>query len=85
MGRLNYQLVVSYRKTYRKWSVKVESPVGEWSLTDYTNWITGDKFEELLQEMKAWCVEHQTGTHMAYDEFMFKTQAEATMFVLRFQ
>lgn len=52
---------------------------------DYVDWMDATKFEMLLREMKVWCQEHQTGTHMAYDEFMFKTQAEATMFVLRFQ
>ena len=88
MDRLNYRLVVTYRQGYRKWSVRVLSPVDEAGLlpaADFFDWLDASKFENLLQEMKAWCEEHQTGTHMAYDEFMFKTKAEATMFVLRFQ
>lgn len=86
MGRINYRLNVSYRHTYRQWSVKIDSPGnGEWEPQDYVDWLDASKMEELTQEMNAWCVEAGVGKRMAWDEFMFKTEADATMFVLRFQ
>lgn len=87
MSRLKYRLVVSYRKTYRMWSVKIQSPVNESGVLppeDFFDWLDASKFENLLQEMKEWCESQQIGKHMAYDEFMFKYESDATLFVLRF-
>lgn len=85
MSTLKYSVSLKYKRTYRRWSVKVNIlQYDNLTVQDYVNWIDNTKFEELLAEMKKWCDIHEIGKHMAYDEFLFKTKADATMFMLRF-
>jgi hypothetical protein len=37
----------------------------------------------LLNEMQAWCVEHECGKRMSYDMFGFKNEKQKTMFLIR--
>jgi hypothetical protein len=38
---------------------------------------------KLLDEIQAWCVEHQCGKRMSYDMFQFKNEKQKTMFLMR--
>jgi len=39
--------------------------------------------EQQMAEIQAWCVEHQCGLRMSFDQIVFKTEAELDMFMLR--
>lgn len=74
---MKYRFVVTYRSSYRKWSVKVLFPMNEGC--DEYKWYNQD-----VEDMNSWCEKTGLGRRMAYDEFMFDNEANATIFVLKF-
>jgi hypothetical protein len=36
-----------------------------------------------MDPIQQWCIEHNCGTRMAFDMFKFKTDADITMFLLK--
>ena len=39
--------------------------------------------ERDMDPIQQWCIEHNCGTRMAFDMFKFKTDADITMFLLK--
>ena len=39
--------------------------------------------ESDMDPIQQWCIEHNCGTRMAFDMFKFKTDADITMFLLK--
>lgn len=77
---MEYKLVLGYRASYRKWSVKILFPVDE-------DCVGCDREEGDFQDiaaMTAWCERTGLGRRMAYDEFMFDNETDATVFILKF-
>ena len=57
-------------------------------LRAYVDEVAPRGFERGLREsdmdpIQAWCVEHQCGRRMSFNEFQFRTSAEISMFMLR--
>ena len=75
---MKYRLILGYRASYRKWSVKILFPMDEgWDLLP-------PDIETECQAMSEWCERTGMGRRMAYDEFMFESESDATVFMLKF-
>ena len=72
---MKYRLILGYRASYRKWSVKILFPMTE-------DWDADIETE--CQAMSEWCERTGMGRRMAYDEFMFESESDATVFILKF-
>lgn len=45
----------------------------------------GREMDQLLESMGQWCQESKCGKRMSWDQFFFKTQQQANLFILRWQ
>jgi len=46
---------------------------------------SGKEMETLLESMTQWCKDSTVGRRMAWDQFYFKNQRDANLFILRWQ
>jgi hypothetical protein len=86
MDSIKYHLVLEFNYARQQWQVKITDPPvtnGDWDY--YLSVIFESNMEPIVEEMSAWCRERGVGRRTAYDTFMFKKEAGATMFILRFQ